>query len=166
MADLPEFDLRFELTESEFCKAHRGHLQRSLFSIKNIVLLTTALAIGAIQAQMFGGADWALKIFGLLWILVLAFMGWAYVFLPGRLFRGSPRHSGPQRIRTEADGLTLEQGDRRHFMPWSEISRVGEADGAVLVSPRHGVPILVPERAFASPEDRSRFLRLVYTEKG
>jgi hypothetical protein len=157
VATQTEFDLRFQLSESEFCKAHRGHLQRSLFSIKNLVLLTTALGIGAIQAQMFGGSDWAIRVFAGLWLLVVLFAAWAYAFLPGRLYRGSDRHSGPQRLQTEQDGITLEQGDRKIFLAWNEISGVSETNGWVLLNRRNEVPIFIPERAFASAEERASF---------
>jgi hypothetical protein len=157
VADLAEFDLQYQLSEGEFCKAHRSHLQRSMFTVKNLVLLTTALGIGAIQAQMFGGADWALRVFAGLWLVVLVFMVWAYVFLPGRLYRNGERYSGAQRLQTEEGGFTLQQGDRKGFLAWSEVVRVSESEGSVLLHRKQQVPILIPERAFGSAEQRASF---------
>jgi hypothetical protein len=152
-----DFDLKYQLTESEFCKAHRNHLQRSLFSIKNLVLLTTALGIGAIQAAMFGGTDWALRIFAGLWVLVVAFAAWAFTQLPARIYRNSQRHSGQQRLQTEEHGITVEQGGEKAFLEWKDIAGVTEAEGAVLLRRTHGVPIFIPERAFATAEERASF---------
>jgi hypothetical protein len=155
--DPVDFNFRFQLSLGEFRKAHQTHLRQSLFTIKNLVLLTTALGIGSIQAQMFGGADWALRIFVGLWCLVLAFMAWAYLYLPERLYRKSERHSSEQRIQTEDDGLTLEQGGIKNFLEWGEISRVSESDGSVLLHRKHHIPILIPARAFSSAEERASF---------
>jgi hypothetical protein len=152
-----DFDLSFRLSEGEFRDAHRTYLRTSLLNAKNLVLLTTALAIGAIQAQMFGGTDWALRIFGSLWLLVIGLMIWAYLVLPGRVFRKSDRFSSEQRLQTEDAGLTLEQAGKRIFITWREITRVTLGKDALLLHRRHEMPVLIPARAFRTPEDVVKF---------
>jgi hypothetical protein len=77
--------------------------------------------------------------------------------LPSRLYRKSERYSSPQRIQTEEHGLTVQQGGTKAFLTWAEISRVAEVDGSVLLHRKQQVPLLIPERAFGSAEERASF---------
>src|SRR4051812_45025105 len=62
-----DYDFRFQLSEEEFRQAHQRYLRSSLLTVRNFVLLTTALGIGSLQAQLFGAAEWPLRIFVGLW---------------------------------------------------------------------------------------------------
>src|SRR4051794_27301327 len=105
------FDLRFRLSEERFRQAHRAYLRHSLLSVKNLILVTLALGIGAVQAQIFGGAAWAGWIFAALWAAVIGLVIFTYVFLPSRVYRRVPSRSLEQHVVVDSDGLDWEAGE-------------------------------------------------------
>ncbi|MCM2276669.1 MAG: YcxB family protein [Oligoflexia bacterium] len=153
-----ECRVAFVLSESEFVRAHRVHLRRSLLTFKNALALTFALGLGMVQAAIFGGEDWALRVFGLLWVMVIGFAAYSFVQLPRTLFRRQSRYSGPQEAVLASDGVRLRfQGGPEELRSWSELTETFEDHEFFFFRLRHGVPWIVPKRAFASPAEAARF---------
>src|SRR5262249_53255098 len=125
---MAEFDFDYRLDEKEFVRAHRWHIRRSMMSGRNLFLLSMALAIGTVQARLFGGSEWVLGVFAFLWIAVVAFVLFAYVSLPRRLFKRS--YDLPTRLRADSEGITVRTDESRSalFYPWEEIQRLTELD--------------------------------------
>ncbi|MCM2322663.1 MAG: YcxB family protein [Oligoflexia bacterium] len=142
----------FELTENEFLRAHRLHLRRSLLTFRNLVALTFALTLGALQVALFGSEQWALRVFALLWLAVLLFAAYAFLLLPLRLYRRDPRHSARQEGVLSDEGIRLRQGTSEVLHEWSGISRTFENAEFFLLVPHGGLPIAVPKRALGSVE--------------
>lgn len=143
------FLVKFQLSENEFCRAHRVHLRRSLLTGWNVLLLTIALALASAQAQVLGGAEWAGRFFLGLWALVVVLMGYGYFELPRRLFRRSARYSGEQTLAIDGDGVSLTTEGGKSYLGWEEISRAQETVGFFFIYSREkgALPILLPVRA-------------------
>ena len=149
--------LRYELSKSEFCRAHRAHLRSTLVTLKNLGLLTLALLLGLLQAQALGPQSWATRLFGLIWLGVVGFIAYAYWMLPPRLFnrlyRSSPE-TEIELISKTSDNIEIKQGHSRRRLKADAITHVSRQNGLLLIHPKDGVPIVIPERALASDEDQ------------
>lgn len=157
------FHFRFRLTEGEFRKAHRAYLRRALFSFKNLFLVTIALLIGAVQAQLFGGAEWALRVFGLLWVAIIGLILFVYLWMPTRIYRRDSGLSGDQSIRVDDSGLEWSTdgpaGPKR--LTWDQLARASDNENYIYLHPGHGLPWIIPKSAFSSDEQLRAFDRYV-----
>lgn len=153
--EIAPFEINFLLSESLFCRAHRAHLRRSLFRAKNLFLITIALMIGAVQTQLFGGADWALQVFAGLWIAVVGLILYVYVWMPGRIYRRNSEFSSQQLIRVDSTGI--QKGN--HQLTWEELAQGIEVySDFLMVRPEHSIPWIIPRSAFRSDEQLRVFL--------
>lgn len=154
------FELRFLLSEALFCRAHRAHLRRRLFRAKNLFLVTIALLMGAVQTQLFGGADWALEVFALLWVAVIGLVIAVYIWMPRRIYRRSPQYSGEQLIRVNDVGVERTgSGSQPERLTWDELTRSLEIHTDFLVvRSEHRIPWVIPRSAFANEEQIRAFL--------
>jgi hypothetical protein len=153
--EIQPFEIKFSLSEALFCRAHRAHLRRSLFRAKNLFLITIALMIGAVQTQLFGGADWALQVFTGLWIAVIGLVLYVYLWMPGRIYRRNPSYSCEQTIKVDETGI--QSGSR--ILSWEELARGIEVyKDFLLVRPEHHIPWVIPRSAFQSDEQLRVFL--------
>jgi hypothetical protein len=150
----PLLELRYRISEAEFVRAHRAHLRRSLLTLRTGVLVLFALAIAALEAQVLGGASWALGIFCGLWALLVGVIGFTFFVQPGRIYRGNPGYSEEQRLWVEETGLRLFSGERVEHFPWEELKEIVHAGEFVLVERPHRVPWVIPERAMEKGWDR------------
>ncbi len=150
-------NLHYQLTPLEFRQAHRTHLRRTLFTLKNLLLLSFALFLGFLQAQALGPQSWANRCFGLIAIAVIGFIAYSYVTLPKRLYRRF-HSSDPVTVLELKQGssgaLEVRQGEIRRTFEAQDISHVTRQRGLLLIHPQGGVPIAIPERALASCEDQ------------
>jgi hypothetical protein len=150
-------DVRFQLDRSEFLTAHRTYLGRSLLSFRTLGLMTLALSLGALQAQLFGGKELALRVFGGLWVALMGFVAWAYLGLPIRTFRERPELGAEQRIQVDGDGLTHSRGETAgEFIPWDGIDGLFEKNGFLFFTRKNRLPIVLPLRSFATEEQRDQ----------
>lgn len=145
--------IRYQLSETEFVTAHRLHLRRSFLTVRTFVLLTFALAIGALQAQVFGGAEWALRVFVALWVFVWLFFGYAYFFLPVRLYRRNDRYSSEQELIFSEEGIALRQRDLSRSIAWSDMIHSFENDVYFFLHAKHSIPIVIPKRALKDQQE-------------
>ena len=149
--------IRYELTEAEFCRAHRTHLRQSLFTVKNVMLLSFALLLGFLQAQALGPQSWATRIFFALWCGVVGFILYAYWALPPRLFRRfySQNPGTEIELKKGPEGpMDVRQGESQRRLQAEDVSHVTRQRDLLLIHPKNGVPIAIPERALASSEDQ------------
>lgn len=154
---MQEIDVRFQLDRAEFLTAHRAYLARSLFSMRTIGLMTLALGLGALQAQLFGGKDLAFRVFAALWVALMAFIAWAYLGLPIRTFRERPELGAGQRIQLDSDGVTHSRGETSgEFIPWDGIAGLFEKNGFLFFTRKNRIPIVLPLRLFATEEQREQ----------
>lgn len=162
--------LNFKLSEVDFVRAHRVHLRRTLLTGKNVVLVSFALAIGAIQAQMFGGFDAALKIFAGLWVVVILFMLYAWLQLPGKLYRRRGENEVEYNLRYDDEGLRIDRGGVVREFSWKQVAYTAQSGGFVLLyftsdaNYGGGLPFVVPERAFDYVDDIARLHDLVRSQ--
>lgn len=149
--------LHFQLTSVEFHQAHRTHLRRTLFTPKNLVLLSFALFLGFLQAQALGPQSWATRCFGLIAVAVIGFLAYSSITLPSRLYRRFHRND-PDTVlelkKGSAGILDVRQGEVRRTYEAQDISHVTRQRGLLLIHPKGGVPIAIPERALASNKDQ------------
>ena len=157
--------IRFQLSEAEFRKAHQIHLKRSLFTIKNVMLLSIAFGLGAIQAQMFGGVGWAGKVFAGLWGVTFLFMFYAYSQLPIRLYRRNSKYQLEQEYTFNEDGIHHRQGDAEDDILWTSISQLVDGPGFLLIYSDRHLPDLLPKKeigsAFELDHFKTQFLRKI-----
>lgn len=149
--------LRFDLSEGEFTRAHRVHLKRSLLTVKNLIFVSFALAIAASQAQVFGTGGMAGKIFALIWAGIISLAVYAYVALPGRLYRRWHATSTAHEITFGNTALDVRAGDFAHSYPWDTLSRVLFSQEDAFIYPKQGVPVIVPTRVFESADELAVF---------
>lgn len=156
-----DFVFRFRLTESEYSAAHRAHLRRSLFTVKNLFLVTTALAIGAVQAQLFGGAEWALRVFAGLWCAIVFLVLFVYVRMPGQIYRRHPGMSGEQEIRVDDQGAEWIIDGISKRLSWEEITKASDDPDSIYLHSHHGLPWILPKSVFRSEEQLRAFDQFV-----
>lgn len=154
---MDKLDVHFKLDRPEFLAAHRAYLARSLLSLRTVVLMTLALGLGALQAQLFGGKELALRIFAGLWVALMGFIAWAYLGLPIRTYRERPELGAEQRIQIDSDGLTHSVGDTSgEFISWDGFDGLFEKAGFLILARKHRLPLVLPLRLFATEEERDR----------
>ncbi len=151
------FELKFSLSEAEFLRGHRLYLRSAFLTMKNLSLMLVAFTLALAQAQILGRESSAIRVLVAMWVLLLLFMGYAYVFLPRRLFRRNPRFSEEHSVRIAPRGLQIRNGELKEEISWDEVSGVVEKHGLFFVIRKGHVPILIPIRAFGSEEELSGF---------
>ena len=159
------FELSFSLSEVRFREAHRAYLRHSLLSIKNLFLVTIALMIGAVQAQIFGTANWVLWIFGGLWLGVVGLAIFVYFQMPGRIYKRRIELSGEQKLVVDAEGVDWSNLAGRRLISWKEIDRASDIHpDYVYLHLRHGLPQIIPKDALKNEEDLEAFDRFVHRQ--
>jgi hypothetical protein len=164
-ADFP-LSCEYTVSEAEFVQGHRAHLRRLLLNGKNLVLISMALGLGAIQAQIFGGAQTVLRVFMLLWAMTIAALILAYTYLPRRTYRASARHSQPHSLRLDENQVVVRRGNHELALPWERITSLNDAGPSLLLYPKGHIPIVVPKRAFADSAAQERFEKAVLGRLG
>ena len=162
-SDATKQSLRFQLPEPEFCRAHRLHLRRTLLNVKNIVLVTMAIGLAALQTQVLGPANWAGRLFGILWLLLLLLMVYAFLRLPSRLYHRKPALQGEFQLELDKDGISLHSvsTDEKEWLDWTTLSRTSENREFFLFYFGASLPLIIPKRAFGSPEKIEEFRQFV-----
>jgi hypothetical protein len=156
------FDFRFQLTAAQFQEAHRAYLRHSLLTVKNLFLVTIALLIGLVQAQLFGQANWILWVFGGAWLAVVGLCFFVYFWMPGKIYRARPSLSATQAVQVDQEGLDWKSGDKHRLIAWKEIKRASDIHPEyVYFHPHHGLPEILPKSVFRSDEELHAFDRFV-----
>ncbi|OFZ20430.1 MAG: hypothetical protein A2X94_10465 [Bdellovibrionales bacterium GWB1_55_8] len=157
----PDFDLAYSLPENEFSRAHRFHLRRTLLNLKNVALITMAIGLAALQAQVLGPANWASRLFAVLWLAVIALMTYAFIRLPAKLYHRKPALQGEFRLEVGKEGIQLRTNEGTEWLDWTELSRTSENPEFFLFYFSANLPLVVPKRAFSSAEARETFRKFV-----
>ncbi len=152
-----ELQARFTLSQEEFSRAHRHHLRRSFLTAKNFILISFALMIAGLQAQVLGPTGWASSLFLGIWVAVIAWSIYAYWKLPMHLYRRDPRHGMEHVLTANRSGLALESGGKKYFSAWDQIVRTAENSEFWFIYASSPLPTLIPKRAFESWESQEAF---------
>jgi hypothetical protein len=73
---------------------------------------------------------------------------------------------GPHRIALEPEWLLEASADREHRTRWRAIERVVETEAHLFLYVSGFSSVIVPNRAFATLEDRERFVATVHQRAG
>jgi hypothetical protein len=156
------FEFRFQLTKEQFQEAHRAYLRQSLLTVKNLFLITIALLIGLVQAQLFGQANWILWIFGGAWLAVVGLCVFVYVWMPGRIFHARPSRAAIQDVAVDQDGLNWKAGEKHRLIAWKDVSRASDLHpDYVYFHLHHGLPEVLPKSVFRTNDELHAFDRFV-----
>lgn len=141
----------FEWTRDEFSYTWRGGTQRYRWALMIVILL----GVTAFAATVSTGY----------WSVTAVF----FVFLvflwvrPHIRWRSVTRVHAPTTVRADATGISRTQGSVTRTLTW-RLAHVRETNGLIIVRDRRWwigaaarVTVIVPERAFASPEELAAF---------
>ena len=147
----------FELSETEFTEAHRNHLRGSLLTGKNLILISLALGLAALQAQVLGPNSSVSVIFLGLWVAIIAFTAFAYLWLPIRFYRKNRGYQESQKITFTSDHVEWKRLDRVDETPWTEVLRTRESPAFYYFYSKGGLPMILPKKVFSSEVERADF---------
>ncbi|HCM38333.1 MAG: hypothetical protein A2X97_04115 [Bdellovibrionales bacterium GWA1_52_35] len=147
-------ELHFRLDEREFTRAHRLHLRHALLNSKNIGLVLIAVFLIAGQAQVLGPTRWAGPFFLALWGALLLGVIYAFVSLPGRLYRRRPDFHGEQLVILSKENLFLKLQRSEDVHEWNTFSKLRENDEFFLLYFQFSLPLVIPKRVFEAHPER------------
>jgi hypothetical protein len=150
--------LNFTLSESEFIAAHRAHLRASLLTGRNLAFLIVAATLSFGQAQVLSVGSGPLLFLVMILGAVLLLVGYVYVVMPSRIFRGKPQYSQPWRVLADRHGLSIEQPER-DFIAWGQLQGVREIQQAILLLRKGALPLVIPKRSFENQESIESFIK-------
>jgi hypothetical protein len=150
--------VRFTLTRSEAFSYHRRLLARQRRHW-NYVVLGIAIAVVGVALSSFG-----VIVFGVLYAVLTVAGLW---FLTPRLmWRRYPAVRAEQVVSVSDSGVVTQLSHASITADWAFWPRVsGIGDGYVLQGRRRGY-IVIPRRAFDSPDDERRFRELAHDHTG
>ncbi len=89
------------------------------------------------------------KYFGIFLLSIMAISS----AIPQLLFKSKERT-----LNVGQEGWNTKIGKKRGGRNWKEVASIEEDSGRVIITHKNGNALIVPEKAFATPEDRKRFL--------
>ena len=139
--------VKFRYEESDIAGAMRSRLPLALVACALVGVAATIYAPGTATRAIVGAVA------GVLVLTVVA----ALVLLPRLAFRRRPELRAPMTLDASDEGLTIVAGTSAQTIPWADCARVEIGRRVIVI--RHGEEaLLVPRRAFRSPERERAFL--------
>lgn len=147
-----QITIDYALTRGEVAGCYLRAIRESPEYLRSVV--TMAAVIGLAQmglrvlfSRRLGGPEILSAIIVFAVILVLLPIG---LFLTAKTERRT--------LAISPDGISTSIGKRSAQIPWSSVRLVKNASAFILIARTNGNAFFIPDRAFARPDDRARFL--------
>lgn len=144
--------VEFTLTRQEFQLAQRQMMLRSL-----LIAGLSGLMLAVIMAGIVTGNGSAVVI-GVFWFV---FIGLVFGFAPGSAWRRNPVVQGVQRHTFDDAGSDLSFSGRATGVEWDYFTQLVKGPRAYQLLRGKKFGLVVPRRAFRSPDDDRAFIELV-----
>jgi hypothetical protein len=151
-------EIRYRSRRGEIWRWYWNRWARGLWRVHLLVIV--AAFVGAILASLtnHGAASVGRVLANAIPFsaAAIAFM----IFYPQLRFKAEERS-----LSLSAEGVATVIGKQSAIFPWNEISSVEEDGEFVILSNFKNCAFVVPQRAFANPDERQEFLAFVRTAK-
>ena len=155
-----QITIDYALTRGEVAASYLRAIRESPEYLRSVVTMAAAIGLGqmALRALFFrrlGGPEILSAIIVFATILVL---------LPIALFLTAK--TDRRTLAISPAGISTVIGKRSGQIPWSSVKVVRNASTFVLIARTNGNAFFIPDRAFARPDDRARFLEQMNLWRG
>ena len=158
----PPFDLAFRVDSQDyraFLRASRVRPIEQLAALLPVLtIIVVAALVGLAVVLSSGAAGAAIAIAGI--SAVVLYLIYRFALRPlyeNSLFAGQPMALGETKLVVDNRGVASNMGDIVLAMPWPSIARVVETDDHVFLMYARLAAVIVPKRAFVSPDQAKRF---------
>ncbi|MEP7076623.1 MAG: YcxB family protein [Acidobacteriota bacterium] len=158
---MPESPIKvvFTYRREEYMRAIRRHHRRRMHLIQDGIVGVVALASGlyllSLGDSIFG---WIALITSL---MLAAMVAYALLLLPALIYRWDPKLKNEYRLSFSDDEIVFQTDDIDSVLKWTLYhSWMGDDDFYILYHGKRDLTVL-PRRAFTSPEDDTRFAKLL-----
>jgi len=154
-ATADQITIEYALTRGEVTRSYFQAIRQSPEYLRRVIMLAAILALlqmcsRALVFRHFGGAEILSAI-----VVFVVFL----VMLPIALFLTAKTDT--RALTISPDGISTSIGKKFKQIPWKAVKLVQEASTFILIAGRSGNAFFIPDRAFASPDDRGRFLERI-----
>ena len=153
--------IEFQLERKEYIRAVRFFLRkRHLVSWIQGLVLVLALAAVAVLTWMIGHLNFLNTLLLVLAAMALLYMGYLYLWKPGRLFDRDPALREPVTFLFSREDVARQDGRSAAILEW-DVKELWRGTGLYFLFDGAGNYTLLPLRAFRGPEELERFEALV-----
>jgi hypothetical protein len=149
----PVVTVRFVMQEAEFVRAMRGYILRTPL-YQGAILVTVVILAGAAVL----GDSGAVSVFAVVALVELMMIG----LFPRAMWRRARSFARNELTYVfGSEGIQASGADVHSDVPWTFITRMKSVAAVYMLVTQTRQQILVPARAFASPDDERTFNDLV-----
>jgi YcxB-like protein len=147
-----QITIDYALTRGEVARSYVRAIRESPEYLRRVITMAAVVGLGqmclrALFSRRLGGPEILSAV--IVFAVILALLPIA-LFLTAKTDRRT--------LAISPAGISTSIGKRSAHIPWSSVKIVRNAGTFILVARTNGNAFFIPDRAFANPDDRARFL--------